>query len=241
MFSFNLNAEIEYISKKALAPIAPIAQKYDIECNDEFYKLINNFAHVRIRNKTLIEDRPRMKATKKTLGKVKAQAKKLADTIDGLNEIEKTWLWKGQNEVRNFHKNVPELEEHEQARIEIMGSPIKLEGLKNRGYKSVIMDEEDIRAALNVIQNFAQHGMDGLPKSHDGRKKPHGLRMLILNIQIYWMDTLGRPFTFDEHNSEGLTEAYEFCRDISQALDPSITTAQIKWQMRKIITDLHKK
>lgn len=238
MRPYNFNAEIVYISKEALEPIA---QKYDIECDDEFYKLINCYTHICVTNRELFENRPKIKAVINTLGKVTAQAKRLADTIDGLNEIEQIWLWKGQEKVRGYHTPFAELKEQGRAELEIMGSPIYLTGIENDTYIAHYMEIHDLRAALTVIQNFAQHGIEGLPKGQDGRKTQKGMYMLISNLRKYWTETLDRSFTFDEHKGEGITEAYEFCRDISLAFDPNITPTQIKSQMRKVIAEVHEK
>mgnify|MGYP000501213463 CR=1 FL=1 len=234
MFSFNINAEIEYISKEALEPFA---EKHDIVCDDTFYKLINNFAHIYESNRTYGEDRPNIKRTKRTLKRISSKAEQLINIINNLNKHEKTWLLRAHIEVERKASSPQGLKPDESKTIEINGNPIHMQGTENGGHIFKYLEPDDITAALNTLHMYAQDGLEDLPSGKDGRKNLHGLYMLVKNIRLYLIDTLERTFTYEEHNSEGLTPAYQFSSDLIKLINPSVTPTQIKSQMRKVISE----
>lgn len=234
MFSFNINAEIEYITKETLGPFA---KKHDIVCDDKFYKLINNFAHIYESNRTYGEDRPNIKRTKRTLKKISSKAVQLVDVINNLNKHEKTWLFRAHIEVERKANSPQNLDPDETKTIEIHGNPIHMEGTENGGHIFKHFEPDDLAAALNTLQMYAQDGLKDLPTGKDGRKNLHGLYMLVSNIRLYLIDTLKRNFTYEEYKSEGLTPAYQFSADLIKLINPAVTPAQIKSQMRKVISE----
>lgn len=68
-----------------------------------------------------------------------------------------------------------------------------------------------------------------------GRKGNSALRNFVLRLSIFWTEGTGRKFSFDHHEGQPLTEAYEFVQRIACRLDPNIPDAQIKTAMRYVI------
>nr|GGI02141.1 hypothetical protein GCM10011355_34440 [Aquisalinus luteolus] len=68
-----------------------------------------------------------------------------------------------------------------------------------------------------------------------GRKGNSALRDFVLRLSIFWTENTGRKFSFDHHEGQPLTEAYEFVQSVACHLDPNIPEAQIKTAMRYVI------
>lgn len=238
MMFFNDNAEIVYITKNALGLIA---DKFSIEDLDSFYLRVNGIAYIYSFTKDIFEDGPSIKDTKKSLEKVRKQAEKLADSIDQLNDFETLWLWMAQRDLKTFPitlvRRMKDFQENVFSKEEVHGIPVYIQGTKEGGCEVRYMEPDDLCEAITAIQKHVEYGVKKLPKGRDGRKKHHGLYMLISNLEIYWTKDLGREFTFDEVGGKGYTEAFEFCNDIALALNPKVTHTQVQTQMRNVIAN----
>ena len=81
-----------------------------------------------------------------------------------------------------------------------------------------ILQEWQIREAVGIVSNLAQHALD-IKFKVEGRPSDEALRMWVVNIQQFWEKVLERPFTYDGHKGEGVTPAFDFCREALNPLD----------------------
>ncbi len=73
-------------------------------------------------------------------------------------------------------------------------------------------------------------------KSKAGRYKNEGLSLAISNIANFWEYDLGRKFTFDAYEGQGITDAYDFTKALLEPVD-DIPDEQIKTAMRREIKE----
>ena len=74
-----------------------------------------------------------------------------------------------------------------------------------------------------------------------GRPSNHALYWWVVCMASFWVNVLGRKFTIDYHDSEGVTEAYSFLNDALAPLDPSadglLTAARKARTKRRSLAD----
>jgi len=172
---------------------------------------------------------------KKKLKSIQGTINKLMDQIDDLDEGESFWLWKGLHGYKGFWAGLlqrfsPASDSYRDEKCVLPDGRINLNKL----------DIDDVIETIKRLNASITHGIEAISKDKKGRKPKSSLAILIYQQQYYWEDTLSRPFTFDEHNGEGITPAYFFCLDAVRIIDPSITSTEIKSQMRKIISETRK-
>ncbi|MCJ9430756.1 hypothetical protein [Kordiimonas marina] len=229
--SNKLDEDLRYVTRERSDAIA---LKYEIPDLDALYRRLNSFAEIYFDNRRFGEDTPSRQRTKKALKGVRDTARKLTQKIDGLNDFEDRWLWMAHRDVRSAPRPDPLPAEGHTSESIIHGCKTIYLGTQN-GAAIMRWEIEDLVNAVNAIEQMATHGIEHMPTGRDGRKRKHGLYMLVSNLQILWRDTLGHAFTFDGHKGQGVTQAYHFCVDVVAIIDPSVTGTEIGSQMRKVI------
>lgn len=211
-----------------------MAKTHNIDDLEEFWDRVNSIADIYYLH--LIGEKESLSKKKILLSfeKVKKEVMKLTNTIDSLSEHESKWFWLGQTRFEQYVERI-NADPNSKEEFPSHGTASEYSREKGGGVENHNLRNIDIRNSLSVIKNYAQYGIDYVPDHRSGRKKHHSLFMLILNAQVFWVATLGRNFTFDEHNGEGITESYYFCRDLAEVLNLDVTPTQIKSQMRKVI------
>jgi len=172
---------------------------------------------------------------KKKLKSIQGTINKLMDQIDDLDAGESFWLWKGLHGYKGFwanllHRFISTADNQEDEECVLPDGRINLNKL----------DKGDVIEIIKRLNASITHGIENISKDNKGRKPRSSLAILVYKQQEYWEDILSRPFTFDEHNGEGITPAYFFCLDAVQIFDPSIASTEIKSQMRKVIAEKRK-
>ena len=173
--------------------------------------------------------------TKKKLKSIQGTINKLLAQIDDLNENESHWFWKALHGYNGFfggffQRFTSAIGSYKDEKLVLPDGRVNLNKL----------DKDDVTEIIRRLNESVLHGIKHIPSDGQGRKMKSGLLILTYKQQEYWEDTLSRPFTFDEHNGEGITPAYFFCVDALRIIDPSVKPTEIKSQMRKIISETRK-
>ena len=172
---------------------------------------------------------------KKKLKRIQGTINKLMDQINDLDEDESFWLWKGLHGYEGFWANLFQrfISTADNSEDEKCAAPDGRINLNKLGRGDVI-------EIIKRLNSSITHGIETISKEKKGRKPKPSLAILVYFQQCYWEETLSRPFTFDEHNGEGITPAYFFCLEVAQLIDPLITPTEIKSQMRAVISETRK-
>ncbi|WP_191254338.1 hypothetical protein, partial [Kordiimonas sediminis] len=147
-----------------------------------------------------------------TLKQVHKLASKLATALDSLDEVSASRLYSAYVRIERT-KPLP-------------------------GFGGYMRDEAfstTIKSPASLAQ-YAEEAARYKPTISKGRTILVSVETLILNLKSYWEDTLGRKFTYDEHEGEGITDAFLFCRDVCAVITPDIPATAIASKMRKLIS-----
>jgi hypothetical protein len=99
----------------------------------------------------------------------------------------------------------------------------------------VLPDQDDIQDIIAHIGLMAKQAT-GLPSGADGAKRNQGLRMWMLNIEMFWTETLGRSFTREvSANGEPLSQAARFCVAAFKPVGPKTPPSRVINEMKHCI------
>ncbi|WP_308911505.1 hypothetical protein [Pseudokordiimonas caeni] len=88
---------------------------------------------------------------------------------------------------------------------------------------------------LSEIVERAERVHANFPDGKAGRTHNPAVEIVITNCKIEWEKRTGKPYTFDQHEGRGITEAYEFSEALCRIISPKITPQNVATAMRKEI------
>lgn len=102
------------------------------------------------------------------------------------------------------------------------------------------MRADEIGRAISVLNKVAADTMLRMGRDVGGRPSNEPLVNWVVTMQNIWEQMLGRKFTYDAHQGEGTTRAFEFCQMLLRPIDPSVRGAQLGTAMRRAIQLSHR-
>ena len=149
--------------------------------------------------------RPTPAKTARSLNKVAVQARKLCQTVTALPD-------------QSFGRLEAAIDkaQGEAATAMIMGQPVSgLPALTTPQTDSdllrTVLELSDILQMIATLEHMAKNAAKS-PSGSAGVKRDHALRMWIINIELFWVGTLGQLFSRDATSSgEPLSETARFC------------------------------
>lgn len=100
-----------------------------------------------------------------------------------------------------------------------------------------LLDLSDILQIVSALERMAKDAAQ-LPSGSSGAKRDHALRMWIVNIELFWVNTLGRVFSRDATSSgEPVSEAARFCVAAFKVVNPETPSSRVLNEMKHRIRD----
>jgi hypothetical protein len=186
-------------------------------------------ATVYLGNKAARDDRPRPGETKSKLAVIEKLARELRSELDGLGPQADYLLWSPEQWISTLPITDPVIKTE-------FGLTVVREEIDERTHRLLYLERADILESLDVLENYARHGIGRLP-TDKGSRPPLSSALLIwmTNAQSFWEGVLGRQFTRGMHGSEGVTKASRFCIDALRPLAPKVKRAAIDTAMKRVI------
>ena len=228
------NGEKEYVSEKITHPLA---KKHELPDADHFHYYVNRLAHSYFQMKDHYENRVTQTKAVQKLNSISQTAKKLKRLLEELDPITGRAMWRAHGEVvRTDRATRRDMSVGQTMIKKIHGNPKSQYRETEQSYIVDFIDDTTMLTSMDIISNYAEHGKTQLPAKQEGPIERISVDHLIANFRIFWHEDLGRKFTCDSHNGEGITPAYFFCEDTALAIDPEIKKSQIRTYMRRRIT-----
>jgi hypothetical protein len=104
-----------------------------------------------------------------------------------------------------------------------------------------LLDVSDILQIVSALERLAKDAAK-LPSGSSGAKRDHALRMWIINIELFWVNTLGRVFSRDATSSgEPVSEAARFCVAAFKVASPETPSSRVLNEMKHRIREVSSK
>jgi hypothetical protein len=101
-----------------------------------------------------------------------------------------------------------------------------------------ILELSDILQMIAALERMAKDAAQ-LPSGNSGVKRDHALRMWIINIELFWVGTLGRVFSRDATSSgEPVSEASRFCVAAFKIVSPETPSSRVLNEMKHRIREV---
>lgn len=96
----------------------------------------------------------------------------------------------------------------------------------------------DILQMITTLERMAKNAAQS-PAGNSGVKRDHALRMWIINIELFWVSTLGRVFSRDTTSSgEPVSEAARFCVAAFKIVSPETPSSRVLNEMKHRIREV---
>lgn len=98
-------------------------------------------------------------------------------------------------------------------------------------------EETSFRRSLEMLGNRIQISVADLQdvKHKGGRPERTDLRVWVARIRSFWVEQLGRNFTYAAIGRVATSKAFGFCLKAIRALDPDVTEQELSTAMRAVI------
>lgn len=175
--------------------------------------------------------RQRPTQTARALSRIEAQARKLSQTVlalpdEAFGRLDAA-IANGQSEaVAAMIKEQP-----------ISSMPALASPETDSDNLGMLLDLSDILQIIGALQKLAKEAAQ-MPSGSSGAKRDYALRMWIINIEMFWISTLGRVFSRDATSSgEPLSEAAQFCVAAFKIVNPATPSSRVLNEMKHRIRE----
>jgi|SRR6185437_2813552 len=147
-------------------------------------------------------------------------ASKLRGTLTDMTDIAATWLW---HPFRHMSQFINPMMKHGEKTT--FGLTIKKYKHGEDGFSIHYMNPDDIKEAIQVVENLATLVANSLPNQTGGQPQDFARLSWITSAMLFWRDHSEKAF---DHRSV----AFRFCQLGYGKLDPNVSERQIASAMR---------
>lgn len=174
------------------------------------------------------QQRPRAKQLRVEMLEIKDAAVALQNKLASLSPAGAELLWRP-------YEHMSSLMFHQPDGAGPFGLTIRRIRVDDTTEEVRYLNEYQLREALNVIANLADHAHRLILPERRGAHPNEALRMWVVNMQNLFVKVLGKRFTHTPAGGEGKSEAFRLCWRAINLLDPGVTRATLITEMRKAI------
>lgn len=226
-----------------------LAKRFDFKDHPKeqaIYNILNGIKPIYLVNRDYEEERNGFtnRKLKNALNGIMNTAVTLSRKIAEANDVTHAVLWQADQTVYDAARQLAHKGIHDPAKPESLeddgpfGQKIIAiqmpphEGFPGPGYAPIHQKPEDLKRAIQIIENYARHAQGTLPQQKSGPKDSYATDIFISNARSIWIEQLERPFTVDWQKGEAVSQAAQFTVAALRIIDPDVKESWILTRIR---------
>jgi len=166
-----------------------------------------------------IDDRPQPGNVKAALDRLSRKATDLLQELENLDDITARYYREAEHELQT---GAMLGQDHA---LEEIGAYVRHDESAPRHEDGTTelashLTTDDIYVALKLLRLHVERAEAMLPVAKSGPKRSLALQFWVRRLSDFWEKDLGRQLTYDSHEGQGISQAYQFLATLLEKLDP---------------------